>query len=249
MVTKAFIQSFKKLSRQIKDDSDFCLVDKDGKIFYVHDITSDAEKVYIHFKKAHGMQAKQVYKRFREFNGRKEKDPDLSKDVCALSEDGLEYDFKGYWTIDTDNDIRATIVEQQTKSSSLKYAQKYKKGFRNEYKNESFFTEAITKIARKMGITLVYVAYSLYYALKQCPLNPKSLAIITGALGYLFTPIDLVNDLIPFIGFSDDATILIAAYHAVMSSLSPKDVARISQMAKAGVKSIFGDVSDKELKF
>lgn len=37
------------------------------------------------------------------------------------------------------------------------------------------------------------------------------IAVITGAILYILTPIDLIPDIIPILGFSDDAAVVVAA--------------------------------------
>ena len=44
--------------------------------------------------------------------------------------------------------------------------------------------------------------------------------IILGALGYFIFPFDIVADLLPLVGLSDDAFILIAALTKVFSSIT-----------------------------
>ena len=53
------------------------------------------------------------------------------------------------------------------------------------------------------------------------PLRAK--AVLVGALAYLLLPIDLLPDIIPFVGVADDITILLLAGRWFLS-LCPPDV-------------------------
>ncbi|MED1875746.1 YkvA family protein [Brevibacillus borstelensis] len=78
------------------------------------------------------------------------------------------------------------------------------------YTEESFW-DKVKKFAKKAGGKVVYVALLLYYALQ----NPKTPAwaktVILGALGYFITPLDVVPDITPVVGYGDDLTTLIGA--------------------------------------
>ena len=58
-------------------------------------------------------------------------------------------------------------------------------------------------------------ALILYYTLQRKDLPARTRAIILGALGYLILPADVVPDIIPVLGFTDDIGILAAALAAV----------------------------------
>lgn len=90
---------------------------------------------------------------------------------------------------------------------------KYRKHF-----SEKRFWSKLEKNARSVGIKLVYSALLLYYAFRRRETPIWARSIILGALGYLLTPIDLLPDLTPIFGYTDDMSILalgiggIAAY-------------------------------------
>lgn len=70
------------------------------------------------------------------------------------------------------------------------------------------FVEKISRIAKRAGSKLVYVALVLYYTLQSKEVSFKDKAIIVGALGYLISPLDVIPDAIPIVGLSEDLTVL-----------------------------------------
>lgn len=56
--------------------------------------------------------------------------------------------------------------------------------YSNKFTN-SDFVEKISKVAKRAGAKLVYVALILYYTLQSDKVSAKDKAMIIGALGYL----------------------------------------------------------------
>lgn len=48
----------------------------------------------------------------------------------------------------------------------------------------------------------------------------KSLLMITGAILYFVMPVDLIPDVVPVLGFTDDFGIVMAIYHSLESDIS-----------------------------
>ena len=82
--------------------------------------------------------------------------------------------------------------------------------FTSDFDVDALFAK-IRKFALKVGCEGIQAALRLYYALDSPTLPAKVKAMILGALGYLISPIDLVPDLMPFVGFLDDVGVLTAA--------------------------------------
>ena len=87
--------------------------------------------------------------------------------------------------------------------------------------DESSFWQKIGKVAKKAGRKTIYLALLLYYTLMSPDVTIGNKAIIVGALGYFICPIDLIPDVIPALGFTDDVVALTLAYKAVMASVTP----------------------------
>lgn len=103
--------------------------------------------------------------------------------------------------------------------------------------SESSFWDKIRKVARQAGIRVVYCAMLLYYVLRSPEVSWEQKSIILGALGYFILPIDLIPDLIPVAGFTDDLSALLAAYAATKHCITPE----IRHQAKRQVMQWFGD--------
>lgn len=76
----------------------------------------------------------------------------------------------------------------------------------------------ITNYAQKAGVKVIYSVLLMWYAYKRKDTPAWAKRIILGALAYFISPIDIVPDLTPFLGFTDDLGVLgmglvaIAAY-------------------------------------
>ena len=78
--------------------------------------------------------------------------------------------------------------------------------YRDKYSEEGLW-EKIRKNIAKIGAKVIYQALLLFYVAQ----SPNCPAGIIGALGYLISPLDLVPDFMPGIGFADDAAAIAAA--------------------------------------
>lgn len=114
---------------------------------------------------------------------------------------------------------------------------KYKDKF-----TESGFVEKISRVAKRAGAKLVYVALILYYTLQSDKVSIKDKAIIVGALGYLISPLDVIPDAIPIAGLSDDLGVLIYVLHKVWGDVSDD----VKQKAKNKLSQWFDEDELKE---
>ena len=112
-------------------------------------------------------------------------------------------------------------------------------------KNFSFngLMSKIKETAKKAGLKAIYMALLLYYALESPTISTLDKAIIYGALGYFITPIDIVPDILPFIGLTDDIAVLAWAFSRVKHNVT--DLTR--EKAKTKLKIWFGDFDEKEI--
>lgn len=113
-----------------------------------------------------------------------------------------------------------------------------------EHYSEIGLWDKIGTFAKKAGIKTIYIVLLLYYALQSDKISAKHKALIYGALGYFILPVDLVPDLIPLAGLTDD----FAALAAALASMAMSIDAEIKQRAKDKLHDWFGDYDDNEIK-
>ncbi len=116
-------------------------------------------------------------------------------------------------------------------STNVDNMEKYQKHY-----SEKGFWKKLGRTAKKAGSKVVYNALLLFYVLKDEHTPLKSKGIIIGALGYFILPIDLIPDLLPIAGFSDDLTALTAVVMAVSTSVTPE----IKQQAEKKTAELMG---------
>jgi len=122
----------------------------------------------------------------------------------------------------------------ESEQDTTKYEQHY---------NENSFWSKVKSMAKKAGIKLIYIALLLYYYLQSSHISTKDKAIIYGALGYFIFPFDIIPDYIPFIGYTDDLSILIFAYKKVKSKIDD----HIREKAKNKLNSFFGNYEQSQI--
>ena len=93
-------------------------------------------------------------------------------------------------------------VEEIENLDFEKYEDKY---------SESGLWDKIRKNIAKIGVKVIYQALLLYYVAQSPNCPSKIKAGIIGALGYLISPIDLIPDIMPGIGYADDAAAIATA--------------------------------------
>ena len=116
----------------------------------------------------------------------------------------------------------------------------------NTYQKDFSFNGLMSKIketAKKAGLKAIYMALLLYYALESPTCTTMDKAIIYGALGYFISPLDIVPDILPLIGLTDDIAVLAWAYSRIKHNIS--DMTR--EKAKTKLKIWFGDFDEKEI--
>ena len=79
------------------------------------------------------------------------------------------------------------------------------------------FWDKIKEVAKKIGLKTTSYALILYYVLQKKEVPFKDKMLITGCLGYFILPLDLVPDLIPAMGYSDDVVGMLFAIKRCMN--------------------------------
>ena len=116
----------------------------------------------------------------------------------------------------------------------------------SKYESEFSFDNLMNKIkesAKKAGLKAIYMALLLYYALESPTISTMDKAIIYGALGYFICPIDIIPDILPFVGLTDDIAVLAWAFSRVKKNVT--DMTR--EKAKTKLKIWFGNYDESEI--
>ena len=124
--------------------------------------------------------------------------------------------------------------EQCKKYNVNKYAENY---------SEQGLFQKISGNIKKAGLSLIYKALQLFYVAKNPNVPMRLRAAVIAPLGYFISPIDLIPDITPIIGFSDDAAVIAAAMLIAQFYINED----IKQQAKDTIKKLFGESAVAEL--
>jgi uncharacterized membrane protein YkvA (DUF1232 family) len=113
--------------------------------------------------------------------------------------------------------------------------------YARDFNEQSFWTK-LKKFAGILGRELVEKTLTLYYAAqdKDTPLWARG--VIFASLGYLIFPADAIPDIIPGVGYADDAGALAAAIGMVAMHIKPGH----KESAKQKMRVWFSDEPDTE---
>jgi len=114
--------------------------------------------------------------------------------------------------------------------------------YQNNY-SESKLLNKLMRVARWAGQKVVYAALLLYYVLQSPDVSATDKSKIWGALGYFILPTDLILDIIPIAGYSDDLAALLIALRAVKKNITPE----IKALAQAKLTTWFKSIDQKEI--
>ncbi|WP_066050924.1 YkvA family protein [Robertmurraya korlensis] len=100
--------------------------------------------------------------------------------------------------------------------------------------------DKLKNFAKKAGSSVVYAVLLLYFTLQKPEVPVKAKTIIIGALGYFILPLDLIPDITPGVGFTDDLGALGVALFQVAIYIDED----IKNKAKEKLREWFGDNVD-----
>ena len=107
--------------------------------------------------------------------------------------------------------------------------------YEKEFSDERFW-DKIKNFAKAAGESVLEPAFKLYYAATDPDTPIWAKTVIYGALGYFISPIDVIPDIMPAVGYTDDLGVLAAAIATVAAYIKPEHV----EKAKEKVKQWFG---------
>ena len=90
------------------------------------------------------------------------------------------------------------------------------------YYNKEALGSKLLSSARKAGKKVVYYVMLLYYVLQSTATSMGDKAKIIGALGYFILPVDLVPDVMPVVGYTDDFAALAWCIYSVARNVTPE---------------------------
>lgn len=104
-----------------------------------------------------------------------------------------------------------------------------------EYSEPGLWDKIRDNVA-SIGIALIYKALQLFYVAQSpdCPMKVK--AGIYGALGYFISPLDLIPDAVPGVGFSDDASAIGLALLLAQMYITEE----VKEKARSKIHQLFG---------
>lgn len=97
----------------------------------------------------------------------------------------------------------------------------YKKCFMRSEFNDSAFWEKIRHFANTAGRALVEHSLILFHTLKDADTPAWAKGAILSALAYFISPLDLIPDFFPVVGYTDDFAAILAAIGAVAMHVKP----------------------------
>lgn len=114
----------------------------------------------------------------------------------------------------------------------------------NQFFSENLFWIKIKKFTRAAGVQVVYAALLLFYTFRRKETPPWAKKIIIGALGYFLSPIDAIPDLTPFLGYTDDLSILAFALSTIAFFVNKE----VKENAQITLKRWFKEVNPEDLE-
>lgn len=110
----------------------------------------------------------------------------------------------------------------------------------SEYFSESKLLRKIYRSAEKLGIKLLFYVFILYFLMSDKDIPIKTRLVFMAALGYFIVPMDLISDLLPGLGFTDDLSFILYA----VSMGSEYITEEIKERAKERINGIFKKEND-----
>ncbi|MBO7343145.1 MAG: DUF1232 domain-containing protein [Alistipes sp.] len=109
--------------------------------------------------------------------------------------------------------------------------------------SENGLLRKLSRAVRWANAKIIYAALLLYYVLRNDAVTMADKSKIYGALGYFILPTDMVLDLIPMVGYTDDMAALMWAIHTLAKNLPPETTAQ----ARLTLGEIVKDYDEKKI--
>nr|WP_298378868.1 YkvA family protein [uncultured Halomonas sp.] len=107
---------------------------------------------------------------------------------------------------------------------------------KSQYSDEAFWNK-VSRYAKKAGKTTLEPGLKLYYSAQDPDTPVWAKTTIYGALGYFIFPLDTIPDVTPFVGYTDDVSVLVGALAVVAAHIKKEHTSK----ARAVLKRWFGE--------
>ncbi|MGD2035094.1 MAG: YkvA family protein [Bacteroidales bacterium] len=106
---------------------------------------------------------------------------------------------------------------------------------KKEFSDRSF-RQKVKKFGVKAGRKVTEPAVAMYHCMKDKDTPLRARLIIAGALAYFIVPSDMICDLSPLVGFTDDLTTLLAAYEMIRKYVKPEHTHKAKEQVTMIIK-------------
>lgn len=103
--------------------------------------------------------------------------------------------------------------------------------FQNQYTDNDFWEKTKT-YAKSAGETVLEPALKMYYSLQDTDTPAWAKAIIISSLGYFISPLDVIPDVVPVAGYTDDLGVLVAAIAATAAHIKEEHSIKAKECMK-----------------
>lgn len=97
------------------------------------------------------------------------------------------------------------------------------------------FWAKVTSVITAAGEELLGHALDLYFAMRH-EMPTWAQALVATALAYFISPVDAVPDVIPLVGYGDDAVVMTSTTAAVRAYITE----RVKEQSRAALRRLFG---------
>lgn len=127
------------------------------------------------------------------------------------------------------------LLSFQNKNEQLPILPKHLSAYKVHF-SENNLWQKIKTYAKKAGAEIIEKSLWLFYTAKKPETPAWAKTTIYGALGYFISPIDIIPDITPIVGFTDDLGVLAAAIATIAVYIDDD----VKQKAKAKMRQWFG---------
>lgn len=113
--------------------------------------------------------------------------------------------------------------------------------YRKEY-DRSRFIEKLSRVARYIGSKAVFSLLVMFYATLDKSIPFKARATLLAVLGYFVSPIDVIPDALPLLGFADDMAAVSFVLRQIWNNLNKETVSK----ARRRMRQWFPDEANEE---